>query len=349
MIAVIHNRKVKNKLGMVLMEKSNDNVIMFPKWKKTLEDESLHALKEKRYVDALEKLNILLDHDVTNHDVMTGKIICLIELGKYEDAEEICLQLLAAKDENYFPYLHIYLTLLFQTSQYQELIERLDDTFETEDIPEPIREQLVQLYDMSEKLYQETKEENSLNYLQELHDAIKEKETFKQWRILVKCRKLDISPYLGQLKELLVSEEIHPVIKTSIMQWLQEQKVNQNIEIHKLGIKKYINPSRLQDIYSHHVTKQILLLLNDIEQHNPSLFELIEKLLYRYLFIRYPLMPLDEELSFISKALKFLGEDYLQLKENKVGEGAEDDKEKVDYYIKEIELSEKQYFTVLDE
>src|SRR5699024_7352147 len=96
-------------------------VILFPKWKTQLEEESLTAIKEKEYREALQKLNKLIRYNVLNHETLIGKLICLIELGNYEEAQHMCEELISRKSEYYYQYVHIYLTLLFQTSQYQLL------------------------------------------------------------------------------------------------------------------------------------------------------------------------------------------------------------------------------------
>ena len=60
---------------------TQDNIILFPKWREMLEEESLQALKEKRYGTALKKLNKLIEHKVEDVEIFTGKLICLMELG----------------------------------------------------------------------------------------------------------------------------------------------------------------------------------------------------------------------------------------------------------------------------
>src|SRR5699024_12350339 len=95
----------------------DDNIILFPKWKTALEEERLQALKEQRYEDALKKLNELTGYQITNHEIYIGKLICLIELRGYDEAERLCESLIEYQDENYYHYLHIYLTNLFQTRQ----------------------------------------------------------------------------------------------------------------------------------------------------------------------------------------------------------------------------------------
>src|SRR5690625_307338 len=69
------------------VQRNNEKIILFPKWREDLQAESLLALKEKRYTEALPKLNLLLAYNVNSHEIIIGKLICLMELGQYEEAQ----------------------------------------------------------------------------------------------------------------------------------------------------------------------------------------------------------------------------------------------------------------------
>ncbi|SDK41576.1 tetratricopeptide repeat protein [Sediminibacillus albus] len=331
------------------MKTKNDNVIIFPKWKDTLEEESLQALKEKRYEDALKKLNELIGHEIYSHEIFTGKIICLMELGKTEDAEELCRRLIAQEDDYYFEYLHIYLTLLFQMSEYKQLIEIIEDVFASKTVVEPFQSQLKQLSEMSKKLSQDKMDEQAYDYINELGKAVKAGDSFSQWRLLVQCRGLAVAPYIQFLKRLLKDQQIDPVVKTAIIEWMQEQQIDEDIAVDKLGFTITVNPSKLKGIDSHAVTKQIHVLMREVEQDNPSLFQLLENLLYRYLYVRYPVMPEEKDLVAISHALKIMGAQYLQLEAFENTYRKEAEAFETDTYLKEIAESQKRYFSIIEE
>ncbi|MRH42941.1 tetratricopeptide repeat protein [Aquibacillus halophilus] len=318
---------------------------MFPKWKSTLEQESMNALKEKRYDDALTKLNQLIAHDVVTHEIVMGKLICLMEIGNYDEAEDLCHQLISNNDSHLFDYIHIYSTLLFQQSKYEMLIEELEEVFQRTDIPNSLKPQLNQLYEISKKLNIDKKEEEATRNIKKLKTAIRKQDYPQQWRILKDSREVSVDSHIEYLKELLVDFSINPIIKTAVIQWLQEQKINDPIEVTKFETAETVIPSQLNTLTSHPITIQIEGYLHEIEQNNPSLFELIKKLLYRYLYVRFPIMPADEELVHISEALKLLGYQYLQMETNMDIE----DEEKLNSYLIDIITSEKEYFEIVGE
>ncbi|MDC3412497.1 tetratricopeptide repeat protein [Aquibacillus sp. 3ASR75-11] len=330
------------------MQQNNNNIVIFPGLKKSLKEESLLALKEKRYEDALRKLDLLLSYDVKTSEILTGKIICLMELGNYSEAENLCQELLLHKDQHYFEYLHIYFTLLFQTSQYEELSDKLEETFKNEQIPEPVRGQFWQLYEITNNLKHEQQAEKTTVYIQELLDAIEANKPKEQWRLVTKCRKLEVLPPVEKLKVLLIEKDVHPVVKTAILQWFVEKEVSENIKIEKLNRQKIVKPIQLTDLSNHNTVKQLFFLLSNVEQKNPTLFDLMQQLLNRYLYVLYPFTPEDEHLPIVAQALNQLGSMYLHMETTPIVR-SQLDSQKVKVYMEEIVALEKEYFLILED
>src|SRR5699024_12856840 len=74
-----------------------------------------------------------------------------------------------------------------------------------------------------------------------------------------------------------------------------------------------VNPIHIPDLQSDVTMKQTLLLISDLEQNNPSLFHLLKQLLYRYAYVRYPIMFPGEDIIPIAHALTYIGEYYLNI------------------------------------
>lgn len=323
----------------------NENVILFPTWKKTLEEESLHLLREKRYEEAILKLDQLLSYQVNNHEIIMGKLICLMELDRYADAELLSEELLTYKNKNYYHYLHIYLTILFQTSQYNRLMEQIDHAFESAPVPEPMKAQFQQLYDMSEKMNDEIEDEKYKEYINGLLDSLEAQDHVKQWGYVERIRKLNIEPSIKTAEVLLKERFVHPVTKTAIFKWLQDGGIDKNVDVHKLDMKIKVIPNQITEIESHGTFKQILLLINKMEQKNPSLYQLMETLLYRYIYVRYPIMPASKHVLQIAAALTSVGETYLGIA-HPLDEELDSD---VLRYKEEIQLCETLYLSIIED
>lgn len=325
------------------MESNWENVILFPKWRRALEEESLLALKEKRYEEALEKLDLLLGYGVQNHEVIIGKLMCLMELNRYQEAQDFCESLLIHENEHYYHYVHIYLTILFQTSQYQLLMNQAEQELESHMVPAEMKEQFQQLYDMSRKMLHDIRIEKSPEYINDLFKAIEEENHAHQYTLVEQIRKMDIVP-TEQMKSLLTDDRVHPVTKTAIFIWLKEKGITDKVRVHKLGAKRTINPDHIAALESHVTMQQTLQIISELEHDNPSLFQLMEQLLRHYLYVRYPVLPGEDNASTIASALTKIGEEYLDIHTK----NHSNESKQVIQYMEEIKMCEALYATIIE-
>lgn len=326
-----------------MSHKETDNVVLFPSVKKNLEEESLKALQEKRYEEALEKLDHLIEYHASSHEIYIGKLMCLMELGEYQNAQSLCEELLAKKDEHYYHYLHIYLTILFQTSQYQVLMEQVEYEFEGNNVPELLREPFQQLYEMSQNMKVDIQKEHSSYHFNEFHQAINQDQHKKQWEIVKKLRSLNVAP-TQDMFSLLENKHIHPVVKTCLLEWFVEREIEEPITIHKFETSLVIRPVNLthidQSIDYHQSIKELECQIGD----NPTLQHLIQQLIYRYFYVTYPFKTVDKQMEAFVTAAVELGKQYLQLEQ----EGGETD-ESIVKMMDSIQMCDSLYLSIIEE
>ena len=320
------------------------NIIMFPKWQKALEEESIAAIKDRHFEDGLEKLNLLLSYHVKNHETYTGKLICLMELERYEEAQELCESLLKEKNENYYQYIHIYLTLLFQTNQYGLLMEIVSTELASGNVPESLKQPFKQLYEMSEKMRIDIDIDRSNIYLDSLYDAVHQDNHIEQWRLINKLSKLDMPPS-EKAVSLLVNEHVHPLNKSAIYMWIQGKGVAKPVDIHKFGIHIKMIPTETPSLKDSPVAKSVYSLINAVEQKNPTLYQVADTILRHYLYVLYPITPPESDAESIAEALLAIGNEYLNLNETNTSK----DKDKLSKYINEIKTSDILYLSIIDE
>ncbi|UFT97961.1 tetratricopeptide repeat protein [Radiobacillus kanasensis] len=291
--------------------KNFDNVIMFPGLQKRLENESLEALKDKRYDDALQSFNELLENDVDTHEIQMGKLICLMEIGNYDEVEDVCRALIAKEDQHFYDYIHIYLTCLFQTSQYRDLMEELDQIFEKSNIPTIYKNQFWQLYEISKKLLEDKEKQEIVQFMEDFKRATKQQDTTKQWSLVMMCQELEINGNLPFIRSLLIDDTIHPVVKTALLEWMRNQEVDARVEVSKFDTVESVKPNQLSTIMDDPFTVDIFNLLSGVEQDNPSQYELIQRVLKRYLYVLYPFMPDQALIPTVVNALIHIGKQYM--------------------------------------
>lgn len=326
------------------MNKKNGNIVMFPKWKANLEHNGLQAVKDKRFHDAVDALQPLVEYDVANDDVITGLLMSWIELGQYDDAENLCqVQMKHTMDETYYHYLHIYITILFQRNQYQNIIDLLDEVFVTETIPHQSRTQLWQMYEVSKKLLEDNKKEQGKHLLDQFFEALESNEVHIQWVTINQLSKQCSPPLLEPFVPVLKQKDVHPILKTAILEWFRDCGLDEQIIVHKFSQSFEVVPTQLSQFESDYIIQQIQLRMAHIEQSNPSMYEMLNKLLFHYFYVRYPLLPDEKDVSGIVEALTQIGHEYLQLPY------AAKEIDGVEKIKQEIELCEQHYLVLVGE
>lgn len=320
------------------------NIILFPKWQKTLEEESIAAIKDRQFEKGLEKLDMLLSYQVKNQEIYTGKLICLMELERYEEAQELCESLLMERNENYYHYIHIYLTLLFQTNQYGLLIDIVLVELESGKVPESLVDPFKQLYEMSEKMRLDIEVDKSNIYLDSLFDAVHQDNHIEQSRLINKLRNFNMEPN-EKIISLLVNEHVHPLNKSAIYIWLQEKEIAKPIDIHKFGVHIKLIPLETPKMKDSNIAQKVHARINEIEQKNPTLFQLMETLLGHYLYILYPITPPEADVEWIAKALIVVAKEYLNVFSTETA----NDEGKLLQYMKEIKTSDALYLSIIEE
>ncbi|CQR48054.1 hypothetical protein BN1058_02396 [Paraliobacillus sp. PM-2] len=327
------------------MEQHDKKVVIFPKWKDKIEEKAFQLVRDKRYQDALEQLNILLDYKISNQEIDMAKLTCFIELGKQKEAEILCEELLAKKDDYYFAYVHIYATLLFQANKYKNVSELIDDVFDNEEqVPEPYRSQLNTLYQLNDTLLKEQTDKQTTATLQQLEEAVKKEDNVLQWHLVNHLHHTDITPFISSFKNMLVDPLVNPMVKTVILSLLQANDYNGCIEIEKFSKKMKINPNSHPYMTDDPIYKKVKKELEDIEQKNPSLYQLADQMLYRYFFVLYPFISENIHIQQIKEAIIYLASasfmDEASIQSKSVSET-------LALYIEDLLYYEKVYFSLM--
>ncbi|WP_010099029.1 tetratricopeptide repeat protein [Ornithinibacillus scapharcae] len=293
------------------MQRDDENLVLFPKWEMVLKEESLQAIQEKRYEDALNKIDELLRYNVLDHEVIVGRLMCLMELGRYQEAEDMCEEVIRDKeDEYYFHYVHLYITILFQSNKFDLVTERIEEELESDKLPTVLREQFLQLHALSDKMESDIVEKKTSIYIQDLLEAVARTQHQKQWQLISTLRTLKIVPdenIIGLLKK----EEVHPVNKTGIFIWLKELDYKNKVIVQKFGQSLDVIPKETPEMESSLIYLKTMQYINEVEHQNPTLYQFLTQLFTRYLYVQYPLLTSDEDAEVIARSLTVIGQQMM--------------------------------------
>ncbi|MEI3612885.1 tetratricopeptide repeat protein [Pseudogracilibacillus sp. SO30301A] len=319
---------------------NTNNIILFPTLRNELEKaerESFELIHQQDYEQALEKLKFLLTHQISTYEIHISKLICLIKLNQLTDAEQFCENLLTDyNDSHYYDYLDYYIMILYETNKFPYIIDLINAEEKRSTIPDNFRKKFRDLYRLAYQMNSARSDE----LIAELHGAVKEDNHHRQWYIINKWKELNIDPpemFLNLLKE----KEIHPAIKTQIIELLIDSNFKSSVMVEKFGENHSIELKKLQKVSEHPIYLNTLQQLQNLEQENPTLYIQVKELLYQFSYIQYPKFYPTSDIIDVKNALILLGNENLSLPY-----GEMTNKNKVHDYVDLIKLSNELYLTI---
>lgn len=315
-----------------------ERIIMLPEVKKSQKEQMYQYMKEHKFTDALAITNNLIEHEIDELDINITKLSCLTSLNKLEEALIFIEGLLGNRDENYYAYFEIYIGLLYETNQYDEVMFILD---EQENIPKELQPKFNELYRMAFQTNEKIKMVSAKELLTELEIAINSEDDLKQWNLINQLKKINVKPP-NNIVELLKLDTIHPVVKTSIFNWLRELDVKSEVEVVKFNKTKTFTPSETASLTKNIAVTKTMLHLRKIEEDNPTLYQMIEELLIKFIYVNYPILYNETDAKKVAIALESVSEQSLY------GEYNHELSKEVIAFMNDIQYCYKVYFEVIE-
>jgi tetratricopeptide (TPR) repeat protein len=296
--------------------KRKDNIIFLPGLEKRLTDKGLESLQNKRYQEAITLLEEARVHDPENSDILIGLVLAYFEAGAYIKAKELANEMLLKGIGEYFHMVDLYLTILIQLHEYQEIVSTIEALFEEKEIPPDRHDHFITILQFSKRMADNSQQEPMEEEKEETH--LKElkltslKNLNEQMLVISSLAEKNIRPYMDEIKEYLNSESGHPFLKTMLLTLLKEQEYDKKIVVEKFNEDLSIVPTELPDIQTQPRMKEIENILEaKLENSDPVLFENMKGMVERIFFISYPFELQPEAARAWAAAFHLLVLDYL--------------------------------------
>lgn len=295
------------------MKNGKSNVVPFPRLKERLLERGLESISQKEYKEAAALLRQArrLDHD--DGEIGTAYMIALYEAGDYERAKEQGRQMLREGTGDYFEILDLFLMILVQLGEHEEISSTLHALLEEKEAPPDKLDHYEKLLAFSEKRMQMPKPEQEPGQTgRKLFETENQEEQILRVSHLVHE---NIRPYLDEIRAYIRDPDEHPFIQTLLLNVLKEQGITDEFEVQKLGKAGAVNPAHLLPIFETQLYNLLITRLSrDLEQKNPTLFAQVKTVLDRHFFLLYPFEPEPEDPSlwaaaYYSMGLKLFGQE----------------------------------------
>jgi len=263
-------------------------------------------IDEKNYQAALELLT-----DSTDEMVRYLRLVCLFGLKEFEQAKYETKKAKALATDTYYEVVSMQISILKELAYYDEAIDILVEELSMPYIPEPYGSLLNLAYDdiLIEK--QENKDlryQTKTIYSDEEFHILLTKDTTQEVMVSVleQLRNYNVRRLLPEIKDFLLNINRDSVLKSVLIEIMIEQEIDEEMEVYKQ--KEYIpfNPSNLPFVLESEVYQEASkLLIEVLENDNPSLLQLSIEFLEMFLYHHYPKELYDMEITLLSASVHY--------------------------------------------
>ncbi len=299
------------------IHKKNEKVVIYPGLVKRLIEKGMDALKEKDGKSAYEFFLEAEAHEQDHPQVLFGKMLSLVELGRLEEAVEHTAQLLYEGIGDYFDNLQVHISLLVQLGKYEEVVEIISAVLSEHRIPAQHAESFYQLLHFSRQMADSHKGE--IDREEAIDDVLKllQSDSLElQLKAITELKNSKHKKAAAALVSYVEESNRDLALQSMALKALHEKKYKDVVHVEKLGREMDVRPSELADLFETTFMKKLLAKLEAVLEHeHPFLLEVAKQLCLSHLLALYPFLPEPEEETFWAGVFHYCAAERLGLDE----------------------------------
>ncbi|MFB5662903.1 tetratricopeptide repeat protein [Alteribacillus sp. HJP-4] len=285
-------------------DKPHNKIVLFPGSADRLVNEGLQELKEGDKEKSLQLFQEALAHSEDNEGASYGLLLAYAETGRLHEGKKWAEGLMNKAVGDYFEVLQVYVSILAQLGEYDEVVHILETVQAEESFPVHIHQQMQELLQVSRSMsdtvadnsgYTEQPAEINAVTSNEWEEKLSSKNPQVKMAVLQELRDAGPSHVLPVIRRQLSSPDVSPLMKSFLLFLLKDWETDENVWIEKLNRKGEFSPVSLPSIEeSTFYIEAFALLTETLEQNNPPLWETATHLLRQLLLFYYPFPPAME-------------------------------------------------------
>jgi len=269
------------------------NIILFPDLDQRYLERGLEAVQNKNFQEAVSCFEKAIEINPDNSEIKTGLVLSYYELGMLQESKKMAKSMLEEGQGDYLQVLDLYMMILVQLHEYEEIATTIEVLLEDKHIPAGKIEHFSKLLDFSRKmaaLSGTMEEEYAVEDFGESGlDLASIQDQNEMLLLAAKLEKANVRQYIDEVKEYIGNPQANPFFQSMLLNILKEQEYEQQVLVRKMDREMSVVPKTLEDVRLQEQTVEIMAILKEkLEHQNPVLLENIVALLERHFFLLYP-------------------------------------------------------------
>ena len=259
-----------------------------------------------QYKEALRYLN-----DLEDEKVRYQRLVCLYGMQELQQAKKEGLKAKALAEETYYDVVAIYVSILKDLEEFEEAINIIVEELSMPYIPYQyetvynaaydellLAKQEASLEGTSQKIFNEEEIENILTKEDTNEDLL--------YMAIEQMEGMNIRRMIVPIRQFIRNNDKPDFAKSLLIELMIDQEIDEDMEIIKKGISYEVNPSYAPMVLNQEASYEIYkLLMEALEDDNPSLLAMCEQFLNFYLYSIYPKYIDEQDYRSIAGAIHY--------------------------------------------
>lgn len=259
-----------------------------------------------QYSDALQYLN-----DIDNEQVRYQRLVCLYGMQELQQAKKEGMKAKALAEETYYDVVAIYVSILKDLEEFEEAINIVVEELSMPYIPYQYETVFNNAYDelllakqecsfdgVNQKVFNEDEIESILIKQDTNEDLL--------YMAIEQMEGMNVRRMIVPIRQFIRDNDKPNFAKSLLIELLIDQEIDEELEVVKNGVSYDINPSYASMVLNQEAAGEIYsLLLEVLEDDNPSLLTLCEQFLSFYLYSIYPKYIDEQDYRCIAAAIHY--------------------------------------------
>lgn len=284
-----------------------DKIVLLPQTKRQLIQTANEAFQAADYEHAVTVLEELVHYNVSSFEIHMNLVISLMKVKEWTKAIDYAEDFipLYTKDKQ-SQLVELIVMALFEQEDFPATLARIEEAFEEEIVPE-----VQQRLEMIRVLCSEQNAIRSTTLLHEMEMLVKQEEHIELFYIMKEWKRLNIQPP-DVFNDFLKNSFVHPVIKTFILEELQDNNISATVEVEKFGKIIEVIPNQIENYNQQKFVIDLFDMVEEMEQQNPSIAQIMKELIYQYSYVMYPFVPRKKDVDLLQRAFVILSSAHFE-------------------------------------